>query len=381
MKINTFEFKGITIEMDVPISDVPCGSCTDCCSKLTPYLTQEEFMSGQYAYTFMRVDESDEPVITVPKGTHGGCMYYVNNSCTIYDKRPKSCRQFDCRYPETSHPKITNKFSNIKELEILGKNIKLKLHSENELYSDIIRRYNSLDIEDMSTYSTALKPGDTHFDIGSNIGLNAIYAAMLVGPEGKVYAFEPDEKNYKLLLENIELNNISNIVAIKNAILDTNRQENIFNSINNFGDHRVGCPITNELGRDHYLGDVVECVSLDYFAEQIPAEELSKLTLIKIDAQGAEVKIIQGAQNLIKKCKPAIVLEYSPHLLQAHGNSPFELLSFMDIYKYSPYRIDLNKSDLYVGMTIEDIIKLTNTCLVNKSHEDLYLESAVKVNV
>jgi len=111
MKLNTFQFKGITIERDVPLSDVPCGSCVDCCSKLTPYLTAEEFMSGQYAYTFMQTEPNAEPVITIPKAEHGGCMYLVNNKCDIYNRRPKACRQFDCRTSETSHPKISNKFA------------------------------------------------------------------------------------------------------------------------------------------------------------------------------------------------------------------------------------------------------------------------------
>lgn len=111
MKIKTFQFKGILVEYDVPLSDVPCGSCVDCCSNLSPYLTEEELMSGQYVYSFMKVDGCDRPVVAIPKAEHGGCMYLINQKCSIYERRPKSCRQFDCRTPETSHPKITNKFA------------------------------------------------------------------------------------------------------------------------------------------------------------------------------------------------------------------------------------------------------------------------------
>jgi Fe-S-cluster containining protein len=45
-------------------------------------------------------------------------MYLVNNKCSIYDDRPISCRQFDCRTPETSHPKVANKFEEIKEINV-----------------------------------------------------------------------------------------------------------------------------------------------------------------------------------------------------------------------------------------------------------------------
>lgn len=114
MKIKTFVFKGMTVEVDYPESDVPCGTCYDCCSKLSPYLTEEEFKTGKYAYTFMAIPGADQPVIAVPKAEHGGCMYLVQNRCSIYEDRPRACRQFDCRDPKTSHPKITNKFEETK---------------------------------------------------------------------------------------------------------------------------------------------------------------------------------------------------------------------------------------------------------------------------
>lgn len=111
MRVTTVQFKGIVIEREIPNSDVPCGTCADCCKKLSPYLTVEEFSSGNYAYTFLAVDGADVPVIAIPKSVDGGCMYYVDHKCSIYNIRPKACRQFDCRNPETSHPKIPNKFA------------------------------------------------------------------------------------------------------------------------------------------------------------------------------------------------------------------------------------------------------------------------------
>jgi len=110
MKIKTFEFKGITVQTEHPESTVPCGSCVDCCSKLSPFLTEEEFRSARYAYTFINVPGSDKPAIVIPRTPAGACMYLINNRCSIYENRPQGCRQFDCRDPETSHPRVTNKF-------------------------------------------------------------------------------------------------------------------------------------------------------------------------------------------------------------------------------------------------------------------------------
>jgi len=111
MKYKTYTIKAITIERDLPDSDVPCHSvkCTECCERLSPYLTEEEFKSGQYIYTFLNSGDPEKPVIAVPR-TERGCVYLnAYKQCTIYDIRPKACRQFDCR--QAHSPIIENKFS------------------------------------------------------------------------------------------------------------------------------------------------------------------------------------------------------------------------------------------------------------------------------
>jgi len=107
LKYKTYTIQAVTIETDIPVADVPCGTCVDCCSQLSPFLTQQEFESGQYMYTLIATPDS-KPAIAIPRSTAGGCYYLINNRCSIYERRPVSCRQFDCR--EGHHPKITNKF-------------------------------------------------------------------------------------------------------------------------------------------------------------------------------------------------------------------------------------------------------------------------------
>lgn len=110
MEVKIVDFSAAFITKNLPESQVPCGTCADCCSKLAPLLSEEEAASGKYAYTLIKVDGVENPVVSVPRAPHGGCMYLVDNKCSIYETRPRSCRQFDCRKPEASHPKITNKF-------------------------------------------------------------------------------------------------------------------------------------------------------------------------------------------------------------------------------------------------------------------------------
>lgn len=85
----------VSIERDLPIADVPCGDCAQCCVSLTPYLTPSEFESGQYIWSLLNGPDGT-PCIAIPR-MESGCIYYVNKACSIYDIRPLACRQFDCR--------------------------------------------------------------------------------------------------------------------------------------------------------------------------------------------------------------------------------------------------------------------------------------------
>jgi FkbM family methyltransferase len=375
MEMKTFQFKGITIKNDLPISDVPCGSCFDCCSKLTPHLTDEEFKSGKYAYTFMQSPLSEEPVITIPKAVHGGCMYLVNNKCSIYNDRPISCRQFDCRNPETSHQTITNKFKKIQEFNLFGFNFKMKLHEEDELYSYIIRFHGTPDLDDVATYTKFLQNGDVYIDVGANIGFNAIIASKLVGPTGKVYAFEPDAKNFELLKYNIEMNELSNVILIQKAVMEESKTATLMRSRINFGDHRV-----NFAAKDHYIGPKIECVSLDDFFESLTYQDLIRIKLIKIDAQGSDAKVLQGGKEFFRKHRPHIIIEFAPAHLKNAGNSPFDIFSFIERHNYIPNKMNLqnaikNNVDILTPLNIQEAVQLTNELYPTENHEDLFLLS------
>lgn len=379
LKYKTIYIKAVTIETDFPESDVACTAiaCTDCCERLSPFLTEEELHSGNYIYTFINTGD-DKPAIAIPR-TDAGCIYLSHDkNCTIYDRRPKSCRQFDCRTPETSHPSIRNRFEPIQEISILGRDFKLKLHKESELFSDIIRRYGSPDIDDIATYCGVLSEGDVYFDIGANIGVNAIFASMLVGNSGKVYAFEPEQANYDLLLENILLNNITNIIPVQCAVLNENKISTIYKSKTNYGDHIVD--LLEAFQNHHYINSgEVNGITLDTFVESMPESEISKLKLIKIDTQGSDIKVLEGALKLIKSYKPDIIIEYSPNHLSAQGYSPFDLLSFIDRNRYIPYKMSYhhavaNKSNPLIPLSFKEIMNITPEFMKINGHIDIFLK-------
>jgi FkbM family methyltransferase len=75
----------------------------------------------------------------------------------------------------------------------------------------------------MSVYTARYTPkaGDIVWDVGAHAGATVYFFAQMVGPAGKVYAFEPDDLNYDFLLRNIKLHDLKNVVPIKKALAGT----------------------------------------------------------------------------------------------------------------------------------------------------------------
>jgi hypothetical protein len=102
-----------SIVSDEPIENVPCRSCTLCCEKLSPYLSPDEVASGLYPLSLIQPTDDQRsmnseigPIVTVYRKKSGGCGMFIDGKCSIYDYRPNSCRQFDCR--KNHHKNIPN---------------------------------------------------------------------------------------------------------------------------------------------------------------------------------------------------------------------------------------------------------------------------------
>jgi FkbM family methyltransferase len=265
--------------------------------------------------------------------------------------------------------------SDVKQFDVLGQQFTIKLHSCSELTSDIIRKFGTPDLDDIAAYCELLNPGDVYIDVGANIGWNVVFAAKLVGATGHVYAFEPDPDNYALLLENIELNQLTNVTAVKLAVSDRAYQTKMYKSWTNFGDHIVD-PARIDHPEVHSTTVDVECVTLDdYLANQ----DLSQLKLIKIDVQGHDLRVIQGAGQILAQHDPAIIIEYCPYHLKLCGTSPFDVLSFIDLNDYEVYRMDYHYAQArgisaMIPVSFHDImLQLTQRLLPYNTHVDLCL--------
>ena len=163
-------------------------------------------------------------------------------------------------------------------------------------------------------FERILKPKSVVLDLGGNVGFYTLLSSVLVGLEGRIFVFEPLQRNLKFLYQHLHLNHITNVTVIEAAVSDTCGQMS-FNE-----DNRPS------MGHLSTHGDTsVEVVSLDTLFER---GELPKPDFIKIDIEGAEYDALTGAESLLKASQPTI-------FLATHGKTVHQkCLDFLDSLGY-----------------------------------------------
>jgi FkbM family methyltransferase len=155
-------------------------------------------------------------------------------------------------------------------------------------------------------------------DVGANVGFVGLHMARAVGPTGKVYAFEPVPFLFEKLRQNIRRNRLEAIVESRRCAI-SNRSERALmtvpdESVCNQGLALLVAPVTDAPTNNMEI----ECTSLDDFADR---ERLDRLNFIKIDVQGAEALVIEGARSCLARFGPDIVMELSSGLSPLGRNS------------------------------------------------------------
>jgi FkbM family methyltransferase len=202
------------------------------------------------------------------------------------------------------------------------------------------------------------KKGDVIVDIGANIGYYTILLADKVGKKGKVYAFEPDLTSFEILEKNIKANKLENIVAINVAIGSKNGKLELYKSKENFGDHKL-------YGKGERKA--VKVINLDNFLEE-------KVNLMKIDTQGWEPEVIEGAKRIIKEWKPILFMEYSPTSYREANLDREKMMMWLErIYKKF-FWID---ECLYIYRVLNKG-KIDQICRTNKTgYADLWMKENI----
>ncbi|MFM9945498.1 MAG: FkbM family methyltransferase [Bacteroidia bacterium] len=143
-------------------------------------------------------------------------------------------------------------------------------------------------------FLTFLKEGDTFFDIGANVGLHSYFVERCIS-DVKIYSFEPLPENVEYIKETILLNKLKNINLIESAIGSETKK------------------IYFEIGTNNFQGKITEnktsievkLITLDEFCYSNNIFP----NVLKIDVEGAEIDVLQGAIKLIEEKRPIFIIE------------------------------------------------------------------------
>lgn len=181
----------------------------------------------------------------------------------------------------------------------------------------------TFDIEAIQPALDVLQEGATFIDIGANIGFYSVLALDRVGSSGKVYGFEIDPRPLRCLRRTITQFGYSNIHVTEAAVADVDGML----SFEPRADHGH-----NSIDRSATSGAKVRSVKLDTWAENMA---LARVDAIKIDVEGAERLVLEGARETISRFKPLLLCEAQEQTAGSFGYTPRDLI--MDL-EYLGYR-------------------------------------------
>lgn len=172
-----------------------------------------------------------------------------------------------------------------------------------------------------------LKEGDHVIDVGANIGVYTLQAARAVGTTGKVLAIEPSFEFSEYLQKSIIENQLNQIVSVVQAGLSDVKGKGRF----------VRCADSTNPGASYVttnstLGEYdISLVTLDSL-------ELENVNFIKLDAQGAEIQVLEGAKNTISRFKPILLTELNCRAAREIGKTSFsKVVQWIENLGYAVY--------------------------------------------
>lgn len=177
---------------------------------------------------------------------------------------------------------------------------------------------------------SALRPGDIVYDVGASVGLYTVLLAKAVGGRGQVVAFEPEKQSYMRLLDNVELNGLSNVRCIRKGLGDGPGEGKIF-TIDGVTlpclllppESGSGCQVT------------CETVEVEKGDRLVAEEKLPLPRAVKVDVEGYEYRVIQGLSHTLAQPECELVCcEIHPNLMPP-SETPEDLLAALKSLGFS----------------------------------------------
>ena len=218
--------------------------------------------------------------------------------------------------------------------------VRIRLHFDSELSRLIY--VNDFERDERKFLTAYLKPGDIFVDVGANIGLFSLIAAKLVGPSGKVYAFEPTGRICERLAFNTMLNGFECLAYFRVALSDHIGQQSLFVSNDGFD---AWNSFAHPVAGQSFEHEQVDCETWDHFA--VANNLLGRITMMKLDVEGWEVPALYGAREALARADaPLLQVEFTDAVSASAGFSCKETYQLLDDLGYRMFIYDARRREL-----------------------------------
>ena len=172
-----------------------------------------------------------------------------------------------------------------------------------------------------------LHPGDVVIEVGANVGAHSLIISQIIGDTGKLYVFEPTDYAFKKLQSNYDLNkNLAQNTTLNKLFVSNKENAKKNFKIRSSWKVNKTKKIADKMD-ENFSGEII---NIDNFFKG-----LSRVNLIKIDVDGFDFKVLQGAEDIIRLHQPTIFVELGEADLQKNGDSVEKVINFFSDLNYS----------------------------------------------
>jgi FkbM family methyltransferase len=197
----------------------------------------------------------------------------------------------------------------------------------------LISLSNTWESEVWDAISSGLFEGAVFLDVGAYVGYDTLRASVRVGPDGRIVAFEPNPTTLAVLRANIDASRAKNVVVEPIACTDIEQTLTLFDATlgGNAGSSSLSQGNAGPATRSY----TVRGRPIDAVVRELG---LTRLDVVKADVEGAELLVVRGAAETLKRFHPKLILEVVPRQLANMGTSVEELEAFVKALGYNSTR-------------------------------------------
>jgi len=188
--------------------------------------------------------------------------------------------------------------------------------------------------QDLDELTSIMPVGGVFLDVGANIGIYTLAMARAAGSSGSVHSFEPNPASFERLRHHVLQNGLAN-VRLNQLAVGSGEGRAKLNAPTKENSGAASLLSTNMPARFEARPIDVQVISLDAYCRRLT---FGRVDVIKIDCQGYELQVLEGASNVLQTFRPRLLLEYDVDWLVAAGASGTQLCSLLKRARYESFQ-------------------------------------------